>query len=481
MIQSRPLRAWDLWIAAGLVLAFGAAIVPQTARAPADEWMYASMARMVADGALPYRDFFFSHPPLHLLPAVLLERLLPASISASKLSAIAASVGTAALLFVAARRVSPLTGVAALLLWVSSTTVLVGAAQFTGLCEGVLLLSLALAAAPRLPRLAGIAVALCLGTSTLVGAVALVWLAAWVLSDVRQRWSAALACATVLGLGALLCAALFGRAFFEQVYLSPLGRPSEFTQTSRWLHIFVPVVRSHLAWLAAIAVTLGAALWRKLPELQRSELLPRLSGLGAGLCVLGLFSSVHDHYAVILLPFAVLLAADGAQVAVDLGTEQPLARTALCATIATLLLLQMPASVAQVRARTANADRAAHRLQSTVRALRGLLAPRARLLGDSNLAPLLAMELPRPLWHREADTNTKRFREDSAERRAFLAAVAADPPEVIVLLDRHGLALMAELRDFVVGHYEKPWMFELSRIDRVLVFVRPGSGSRPPP
>lgn len=31
-----------------------------------DDWIYAYMARRVTEGALPYRDFFFAHPPLHL-------------------------------------------------------------------------------------------------------------------------------------------------------------------------------------------------------------------------------------------------------------------------------------------------------------------------------------------------------------------------------------------------------------------------------
>jgi len=468
--------AWDQLVALAILCAFGAALVAQTGLSPADEWMYAAMARMVGEGAAPYRDFFFSHPPLQLVPVVHLEFALPATVPASKLVPIGASVLTAVLLFFTARHWSRAAGLAALLLWVTSDTVLAGGAQFTGLCEGILLLAIAIAAASRgRGRAPGIAVALCVATSTLVGAVAIAWLVGLCLFGGRRWWRSAAWFVAFLAGFWLLCALVFGWQFFDQVYFSPLARPSEFATTSRWSRVFAPQLLRHLAWLPAMGLGLCAAFWHRLPlpESARSQVPQLACAVAAALAILGLFDSVHGYYMVIVLPLGALLGAAGVHVAFELGRTHRIARSAAVATLLTLFALQLPTTLGRLQLRRAHTAAASLRVRATAETLRGMLKREARILGDSNLAPLLSLEIPRPLWHRMADTNTKRFRNDDVARAELFGALVADPPEVLILLDRHGLALMPQMRQFAEQTYPRPWLFELSGVDRVLVFARP--------
>jgi hypothetical protein len=82
-------------------------------------------------------------------------------------------------------------------------------------------------------------------------------------------------------------------------------------------------------------------------------------------------------------------------------------------------------------------------------------------MGDSNLAPLLALCTQRPLWHGLADTNTKRYRGDPAALPQLLAELSRDPPDLVTLLDRHGLAMEPQFVGWVQNHCglvgELPW------------------------
>ncbi|HUT58524.1 MAG TPA: hypothetical protein VNA25_11825, partial [Phycisphaerae bacterium] len=58
---------------AALLLAFLALKAYGLQPAVGDENIYFYMSTRVADGLVPWRDFFFAHPPLHLLPGVVVS------------------------------------------------------------------------------------------------------------------------------------------------------------------------------------------------------------------------------------------------------------------------------------------------------------------------------------------------------------------------------------------------------------------------
>ena len=141
-----------------------------------DENIYYYMAWSIADhGALPYRDFFFAHPPLHLLPGVIAFAWLGFGPLTARCLPIGAAVAAATFLFLLAKRhLGRLAAVAAVALYLNSFEVLGDSTHWTGINLAVMWLVMGLwALFRRRPATAGMMLALGVGTSdsVLPGAV----------------------------------------------------------------------------------------------------------------------------------------------------------------------------------------------------------------------------------------------------------------------------------------------------------------------
>ncbi len=525
-------RSWSLllgvlpWL---VLVGFAAMCSAAVQLAPRDAGLYLVMARQLAEGHLPYRDFFFSHPLLHLIPASLIFALRPEGWMLATAVPVAAATATGALLWSVARRWSPTAGLIAVVLWCTADAVVIVSAEFVGLACGMLLFAAALAAeAASRWRLAGAMVALCVLTSTLVGLVAISWLAAVLLLDRRRIRDAAAVAAAVLVVAAAGCWLAFGPAFFDQVYLSPLHRPSGAGGVASRLRTMVlPFLLQHPSvWLAALLVCAGAARhgWRtstdraaldtggegSSPLASAGVVAPRTAlawaiAVGAILVFLSLFGSVHAYYTVVCMPPLVLLAAAGwvqvgrlaapsssgstpapvassdAALPPARAAARPGARVALIALVS-LILLAIGSGWGtwhRFAMRTAYQQQLGVRLEAVAAVLDATVVVEARLFGDSNVAPLLALAMPRNLWHQLADTNTKRFRADPEATATLVAELQLDPPEVVILLERHGVALLPSVAAFVRAHYPPPFAFDVGPVDHLRIFVRPAALRRP--
>ena len=60
-----------------------------------DENIYLYGATLLADGTLPYRDFFFAHPPMHLIVPAIVFKVFGFSLTTAKLIPVAATIGSA--------------------------------------------------------------------------------------------------------------------------------------------------------------------------------------------------------------------------------------------------------------------------------------------------------------------------------------------------------------------------------------------------
>jgi hypothetical protein len=106
-----------------------------------DEHIYFAMAQDVAHGALPYRDFFFAHPPVHLLVPAVLFRILGFSYGLAFWIAPLACLAGGLALWRLVRRFAPgWAGVLALVLFVFGRTVLQSSSHLTGVNIGLMLL-----------------------------------------------------------------------------------------------------------------------------------------------------------------------------------------------------------------------------------------------------------------------------------------------------------------------------------------------------
>ncbi len=99
-----------------------------------DENIYYYQAMLLAQGKLPYRDFFFAHPPLHILIPAILFRVFGFHLLLAKAISITAGLGTGLMVLLTGRRIAgDLTALAAAALYLFSFAVLNAAINMTGM------------------------------------------------------------------------------------------------------------------------------------------------------------------------------------------------------------------------------------------------------------------------------------------------------------------------------------------------------------
>ncbi len=243
-----------------------------------DENIYFYMAWSTVDhGALPYSDFFFAHPPLHILPGIAVFGLLGFGPFSVRLIPIGATLVGAFFLFRLARaRIGSLGGVATVFLYLTAFSLIRASTHWTGINLAVMWCVLGLwAHFKRRPATAGVFLALgvCTGNYVLPAALMLGILA---FLDSRPKgrryllgfavpWAALM----VMGL------ALGGTAYLKAVYayhlLKPQAAGASYKMSVRVFSdnfaLFLGVLLGPL--LAALDGFLGRASGRR-PERQES-------------------------------------------------------------------------------------------------------------------------------------------------------------------------------------------------------------------
>jgi hypothetical protein len=204
------------------------AILKTYALAPAlsDENIYFYMCQRITEGALPYRDFFFAHPPLHLLPGLLAFALLGFSLPVAKaIPAIFAALAGLAV-YRAARRAGALSGLVALALFLFSYDLLRASSHYTGASEATALIawSLERALAGRV-ALAGY-LAACAGLTAFYTVPAALGIGTLLLLRKGAARSYLLAYATLFGGANVLFLALFGGLYWDPVFRYHFLKPA---------------------------------------------------------------------------------------------------------------------------------------------------------------------------------------------------------------------------------------------------------------
>lgn len=130
-----------------------------------DDNIYFYMAARMADGAVPYRDFFFSHPPVHLLVPAAIFKVFGFSVGLAKLIPVMAQTIAALFLYLTLRRSSTTLALIGLLTHLLAYQILMGSTDMNG--ENIMTMFLWVsvwAATGNRPILAGVMAALATGT-----------------------------------------------------------------------------------------------------------------------------------------------------------------------------------------------------------------------------------------------------------------------------------------------------------------------------
>ncbi len=188
--------------------------------AVSDENIYFYNATLMAQGYLPYRDFFFAHPPLHLLPGYLLFATVGFHLTAAKLlGAVAAATSGICVYLIALRAGGRLAAVVASVLFLFSYDTLRASSHWTGINWAVAWGSAGLLAAFRgRPGLAGVLLALGATTGIYVIPQAFMVAALLAIIDWKQARQLLAAFAVVFAGINAVALACGGTAFLDGVY-----------------------------------------------------------------------------------------------------------------------------------------------------------------------------------------------------------------------------------------------------------------------
>jgi hypothetical protein len=194
-----------------------------------DENVYFYMAWATADhGALPYADYFFAHPPLHLLPGIVLFALFGFGPFTARLIPVGATITGAVFLFLLARKhMGRVAAVATVFLYLTAFSLLRASTHWTGINLSVMWVIIGLWAFYReRPLNSGVFMALgvCTGAYVLPGAIMAGLLALLRSRKDGLRFLAGFA--AVWGFINLVCLVIGGSQFIDGVYRYHVAKPS---------------------------------------------------------------------------------------------------------------------------------------------------------------------------------------------------------------------------------------------------------------
>jgi hypothetical protein len=481
---------------------------------PADEGIYFYGASRIARGRVPYRDFFFAHPPLHLLPNALLFALLGPSLPLAKLATVlgGAFQGVAAYAIASrsralgpSRALAQAGGVLAAAALLGCETLLKASANDTGIAQASgWLAASALALALGRPALGGVLAAA--ATSTLIQAAPIALAlagAAWALGDRRVCLRFVAGAGGTIALVHVLFAAIAGRAFFDQVYLYHLAKTDRPGEGARQLGYVLADNSTLFVGAAVGAVALGLAGGRA-----RRAALVAAGAIALQLGAMATRPRVFPFYFVPALFPATLLFGAGAAVIGRAWRERsgaPSLRTAVAlaaAFVAGTTLVRWPLISLVSPGRAAQRERYTQTydwvdapgigpLNAVVRALvwqdgerragsdpnaatqylwqrtrwldtlpelvarvrdHARAHPGTSLFGDSSVAPLVAFEAGVPIVGDVVDTNVERVRTGTLPMAEVLALLDTSP-DTLVLVGRDGIGGYPELRERLSTSY----------------------------
>lgn len=195
-----------------------------------DENIYFYMAARLAEGKLPYRDFFFAHPPLHLaIPALVFKLTGGFHLAVAKAIPAVAALLAGVLVHVTGRRLGgTFAGLVAMILFLFATETLKASTNLTGISETTMLLVAGASALVfRRWLLSGVLFALAAHTGFYMVAVPVALLAVFAFGDRRGLVRFGGAFLGVYAAIFALCLAVGGENYLQGVFYYHWGKPAK--------------------------------------------------------------------------------------------------------------------------------------------------------------------------------------------------------------------------------------------------------------
>jgi hypothetical protein len=433
-----------------------------------DQSLYFYASFLWTEGVMPYRDFFLSHPPVHLLVSAV--AILVAGTNLNVLLALPSLFGllNGLLTYAIARRAFGIAGaLIAAALFLFSLRHLLASSYFTGVNVATFwLLGAVLLTMRGRPLLAGLSLGLGVATGAYVAVGAFVLILLVGLKD-RPK-------AVVLGVAFLLTAGLINLAFFavagwafiDQVYGYHLAKSAESAFFSSKAVILQSVLNDSwpLAVLAACAVPAALLdLARPRPRRGGTEDAARRFVLALSVAMLLghaafllLFQRIFTHYFLLPFPFVVLL---GVDLLVRLLRWRPAASArprrgyAVVAWLLVGVLLTGVGVWSVDRFRQERVLRCFDGTQEIADYVAETLREDETFFGDYGIVPLLALASQRRIAANEIESNIMRYESGITPLDQVLDAIARDNVSMVVTRQVSGLTAYPPFQRYLTERY----------------------------
>jgi hypothetical protein len=422
-------------------------------------WYYASY--LWAQGFIPYRDFFHSHPPFHILVPTIV--ILVAGMKIPLLHALPSILGALSGLLVyrmARRELGVVGALLALCLFLFSCVQLSESSHLTGINVSLFFLLLAVdfyQTGRHIPAGLALGMGTASGIYVAVGAVALILVA--FLEDRRNALKLATAFAASVGVINGVFLGIAGKDFLDQVYLYHLGKPTESSFFLSKTVMLNYTVKRDLVLFVLTLCAVPVILWALGRGGDRGALtLGRVSlvMLTAYAGFLVLVRRIFTYYFLPPLPFAALASAYLITRILEWRPAAAQPRGRWRATMTSLLVAVVLAGTVAPSLRLYASERGARRYdqaEEIAAYIASTLKEDETIYGEFGIVPLLAILADRRVAGREIESSIMRFESGTSALADTIKAIEADNVAMVVSRPNYGIILYPPFRKYLLRNY----------------------------
>ena len=406
---------------------------------PGDENVYFYMGSLLSKGVYPYRDFFYAHPPLHLLLLAAIFKLFGFNIVALKLLPIISILVTALILFLIVReKFGNLESIVASVLFLFSYSVLFNSVFAFGISTATMLMvaGLYFYSVKKNNLFAGLFFGLA-GLTRLLALIPFLIIAALLyLNDKKKIKKIIYGFSITFIIANILLIALFGNRYINDAYKYHFLKKHE---TAENFKEYVNVVK--LNW-----VLFGAALLSIfIKDKNKSNFFALISLIAvAFLIFLALSSRIFNFYFIVGFPFLAVLGG----VSLSSLLKAIRARKMLIVTIVVLMAVFIWDTTANIAFLHSIAFKGFSRGNEIVSLIDARLNPEIQLFGDDSTSPLIALMTKRSIIFNIVDTNPAVFKTGIIDLDDTLNKLKGNK-FIFIIRSKQGISEFVEVRNFL--------------------------------
>ncbi len=395
-----------------------------------DENVYFYMSRLVSEGNLPYKDFFYAHPPVELLIGAAIFKLFGFSLPMLKLVPLLAMAASGYLVYrISSAHFGELAGFLSSAFFLFSYRALFEATYFTGVALAVFFLLMGFWLMQRQPLLAGLFFSLA-ALTRLLSLIPIAVLLGFLLLKRFRSFAAAASAFTAVFLSANLLLSGLSPDYFVSVYKFHLLKPAVEGNT---LQLFAEFAAQN--WLLLAAASMAIVLWNR-------RLMVFAAAAGASLVFLLGLSRIFSFYFLIAMPFLAVMAG----VAVDSSLKKlSWQKYALVA-----VLLVIAANAAFSVSHLWQFDFAQFKTgQEMADYVKANSKEGDLIFGDMTSAPLVALLSGRRIMADIADTNEMAYLSGVRDIKSELELAKRLKPRFFIVRPLYGIGSLQETGEFL--------------------------------